>query len=122
MERNSILVVDDRPTMAVLSSIMGQESYEYFFAEKGLIAIPIVTKRSVDLVFLDIVLPGESGLEVLREMKIMKPELPVIMVSPEENEEQMYQAFEGGAFSFLVKPIDPVGLRWVAKKALGFVH
>jgi DNA-binding NtrC family response regulator len=118
VERHSILVVDDRPTLWVLSSIIGHDGYEFFFAEKGPVAIPIIASRSVDLVFLDVALPGQDGIDVLVEMKRVRPDVPVIMVSPTEDERQMYRAFENGAFSFLVKPIDPAGLRWVAGKAL----
>ena len=118
MDKHSILVVDDRPTLAVLSSIMSREGYEFFFAENGPMAIPIVASRSVDLVFLNVALLGENGIDVLVEMKRVKPDIPVIMVSPREDERRMHQAFENGAFSFLVKPIDPIGLKCVARKAL----
>ena len=103
---NKILVIDDE--ISILDSLAGILSDEGFTpicvdsAEKGLKQIKT---EAVDLVLLDIWMPGMDGIEALKKIKDEYPELPVIMISGHGTIETAVQATKIGAFDFIEKPL-----------------
>jgi len=77
-----ILLVDDEESIYILyRQILEDEGYKVYSAFTGTDALQTVKSVSPDLVVLDIYMPGMSGIEVLREIKAMKPNMPVILFS-----------------------------------------
>jgi class 3 adenylate cyclase/CheY-like chemotaxis protein len=104
----TILVVDDVSTnVRVLGAILEPNGYKVVAATSGADALVAIRDIPVDLVLLDINMPGMNGLEVCRRLRAMDPErvLPIVMVTAGA-EESTGTAIEAGADDFLVRPFD----------------
>lgn len=100
-----ILVVDDEEGIReTLSEILEDENYDVIIASSGEEALEIFKKELPDLVFLDIWLPGIDGIETLKEMKSLKKDTPVIMISGHGSIELAVKAMQIGACDFIEKP------------------
>lgn len=111
----SILVVDDNEDIrGLLSLVLQKEGYEVFSAADGTEALEKIDKHTPDLVLLDVMMPGLSGLEVLsliRENKKSKiNEMPVMMITAKSTIDDIDAAVELGASSYIVKPFRPANL------------
>jgi CheY-like chemotaxis protein len=110
----SILVVDDEPDVPDLfrqrfRREARQGTYVLHFAASGEEALDqLATEIEPELVVIlsDINMPGMDGLELLREVKLRRPELPVMMVTAYGDEERRRRAAEYGAMEFVTKPVD----------------
>lgn len=101
-----ILVVDDEEGIReTLSEILEDEGYQVITASTGEEAINIFKTESPDLVFLDIWLPGMDGIETLKEIKNLRREVPVIMISGHGTIEIAIKAIQMGACDFIEKPL-----------------
>lgn len=101
-----ILVVDDEEGIReTLSEILEDEGYQVITASTGEEAINIFKMESPDLVFLDIWLPGMDGIETLKEIKNLRREVPVIMISGHGTIEIAIKAIQMGACDFIEKPL-----------------
>lgn len=102
-----ILIVDDEKSIREsLQMILEYEGYESLFAENGKKALQVVEEEPVDLVLLDIKMPGMDGLEVLVAIREMDTDLPVIMISGHGTIETAVESTKKGAYDFLEKPLD----------------
>lgn len=108
----SILIVDDEPDIADLfrqqfrrETRRGQ--YVLHFAGSGEEALHSLAEIHPELIVIlsDINMPGMDGLDLLREIKQLRPELPVLMVTAYGDDERRRRADELGANAFLVKPV-----------------
>ncbi len=103
-----VLVVDDQPAnIRLLEAILAPRGYEVATATSGEEALETISQRPVDLVLLDIVMPGLDGYEVCRRIRgqVDTAYLPVVMVTA-SGEEEKIKALEAGADDFLTKPIN----------------
>jgi len=101
-----ILVADDhtvvrRGVIDILAE--GFPGAEFGEADNGQQVLQLVRKQKWDVVVLDIVLPGRSGLEVLKDIKSSRPELPVIVLSVHPEEHYARRTLRAGAASYLTK-------------------
>ena len=120
MIQDTILIVDDdEPTSRSLEQSIGKSGYQIRLAPDGFVAIRIVQTELVHLVILDVNLPVRRGIVTLREIKQIKPQLPVIMMTANPSKEVMVEALEEGAYSFLQKPLDIFYLRKIIQELLG---
>jgi len=102
----SILVVDDEQSIREsLDGILGDEGFRCLFAENGERALTLLREDPVDLVLLDIWMPGMDGLEVLQLIKEFNAEQTVIMMSGHGTIETAVKATKLGAFDFIEKPL-----------------
>jgi DNA-binding NtrC family response regulator len=116
---NTVLVVDDE--LAVRESIrmiLEYEKYAVKFAKDGRAALETLGAGSVDLVLLDIKMPGMDGIEVLQEIRRQWPLVPVIMISGHGTGETASEAGRLGAYEFLPKPPDRDRLLILARNAI----
>jgi CheY-like chemotaxis protein len=110
----SILVVDDEPDVADLfrqrfRREARQGTYVLHFAASGEEALDQLSgeiRPELIVILSDINMPGMDGLELLREIKQRRPELPVMMVTAYGDGERRRRAAEYGAFEFVTKPVD----------------
>jgi len=103
--RKNILVVDDEPGMRALFSFMlGAKGYGVRTAGSGQEALQNVQSSPCDLVFLDVRMPYMDGLEILRALKQIRPNIPVIMMTGYAVEQLLDDAMREGAKGYLRKP------------------
>ncbi len=115
----TVLVVDDEKGVRdSLKMILSYANYGVELAEDGKKAISIIESQPVDVVLLDIKMPGTDGLEVLEVMKRQLPDLPVIIISGHGTIETAVEATKKGAFDFLPKPLDRDKLLITIRNAL----
>ena len=79
-------------------------------ASRGSEVIELITNSTFDLVLLDIAMPGQSGIEVLKQIKSLKPELPVLMLSIYPEEQYAIRALRAGSAGYLTKESAPAEL------------
>jgi DNA-binding NtrC family response regulator len=104
----TVLVVDDEKSIRdSIKMILEYEKYVVHFAENGAVGLESFRESAPDAVLLDIKMPsGMDGIEVLREMKQIRPEVPVVMISGHGTFETAVEATKLGAFDYLPKPLD----------------
>ena len=92
------------------------KNYDVVTASNGEDAIDLVEKGLFDIVFLDENMPGMSGLETLQEVKRIRPEVPVVMITKSEEEHIMEQAIGEKIADYLIKPVNPSQILLCLKK------
>ncbi|MDH3283767.1 MAG: sigma-54 dependent transcriptional regulator [Acidobacteriota bacterium] len=102
----SVLVVDDEEVILdVLGHLLGQRGgYDVHLATDGLEARQVIGRTPIDLVLLDLMLPGTDGLSLLRRFKSDDPDREVIMMTAHGSVETAVEAMKAGAFHYLTKP------------------
>lgn len=101
----TILVVDDEEIVRITTSEMLRSiGYEVLLAKNGKEALHVLSKNSVDLVVLDMIMPVMNGKEAFNEMHKLYPKLPVILSSGFSKEEDLLAVREKGLFGFIQKP------------------
>lgn len=102
-----VLVVDDEDGIRkVLKRMLEDAGYEVITAVNGNQALDLVPERNPDLVLLDVKMPGKSGLEVLQELRISHPDIPVIMSTALDDIKTVMKAIGEGAYGYLNKPFN----------------
>lgn len=120
MERNGkILWADDeidllKPHIMFLKA----KGYDVTTVNNGADALDSVSQSHFDLVILDENMPGLSGLETLSQIKQMRPDVPVIMITKSEEENIMNQAIGNKIADYLIKPVNPNQILMSLKKNL----
>jgi DNA-binding NtrC family response regulator len=103
----SILVIDDEAAIREsLEVLLTLEGYAVTLAADGEEGMKILDQDSFDLLLLDLALPGQSGLELLPQIKERHPELPVIMITAYGTVDNVVDAVRAGAENFVQKPWD----------------
>jgi len=112
-----ILWVDDEVELLTPYLIFLQgKGYEVTTMNNGQDAIDYCRTNAVDVVFLDEQMPGLSGIETLQEIKVLRPELPVVMITKSEEEQIMEQALGQQIADYLIKPVHPNQILMCLKK------
>jgi len=114
-----ILVVDDDNEMRDnIMEVLADEDFEIFSAEHGENALEQVKNNSFDLVLLDLLMPGISGMEVLPLIKRESPSTQVIMVTAFSTVDNAVEAMRKGADDYITKPFKINDLRMTVRKCL----
>src|SRR5690606_18779443 len=119
MQRYSILWADDeidllKPHILFLE----QRGYDITPVNNGSDAVELSDEKHFDVVFLDENMPGMSGLEALTQIKTNKPNLPVVMITKNEEEQIMEEAIGSKIADYLIKPLNPSPILLSAKTTL----
>jgi two-component system response regulator AtoC len=115
----SILIVDDEIlTLNNLKKTLEKEDYEVLVTNSGETALEIFEKYKPQLVLLDLMLPGISGIEVLKHIKEIERETIVIMMSAYEILEKAVESMKLGAYDYLLKPFKINDLKNAIRRAL----
>jgi two-component system OmpR family response regulator len=100
-----ILIVDDHPEIRELvGRIYENEGYRVSTAEGGETMWAVLEVSEIDLVILDLMLPGKDGLTLCREIRVSRPALPIIMLTAKGEEIDRVVGLELGADDYIVKP------------------
>ena len=106
-EKKRILLVEDDATISDLVAYnLRQAGYEVLQEHNGRSGLDAALTSEVDLVLMDLMLPGLDGMTASREIVRRKPELPVIMLTARSERETVLQGFEYGADDYITKPFD----------------
>jgi signal transduction histidine kinase len=114
-----ILVAEDDPAVrAVIESILDTAGYRVVAVESGEAACEIAAREPVDLVLLDVVMPGMTGREALERIRLVRPGARFILSSGYTAQTDTSDPFDAGATTLLEKPYDPDRLLRAVRRAL----
>jgi CheY-like chemotaxis protein len=117
MSLGRILVIDDESQIAMARVLMSL-GYESTCVPDGVQGLRRVASYRPDVVLLDCRLPGMTGLDVLAVLRRQHPELPVVLVSADDDPRTAAKALELGAVDYLHKPVDVAVLRQALQAAM----
>ena len=118
MAKGRILVIDDEPQVGMIfSKVLQAAGYEVVAAETGEEGLKKLDTKP-DVVFLDIKLPGIDGIETLRRMRKITPDIPVVMMTAYQTVDTAVESMRLGACDYLIKPLDNNRIKEVVKHAL----
>ena len=104
----SILIIDDELTLRqTLARILQRAGFEATTAESGEQGLAFLETTTFDLIYLDIRMPGFSGLEVLKLIHSSHPNIPVVLFTAQPDLNSAMQALRSGAADYLLKPLKP---------------
>lgn len=106
MRRPVVLLVDDDPQVTETLKFVLSEYYEPVSAANGADALSIIKSIQVDIVLMDLTLPGMGGLEVLKLIKEYDSSIGVVMLSASDSAQQAVSALKLGAYDYITKPFD----------------
>lgn len=105
--KSVVLVVDDDPAILRLNKLeLSGQGFSVLTAEDGEEALAIAEQHRPDIVVLDIIMPNISGLEVMRRLR-ERTNIPVVLLSAKNHDEDIVSGLEMGADDYLVKPFNP---------------
>src|SRR5208282_3335420 len=120
MKKLKILVVDDKKVIGDFFNLtMGYYGHQITVVHNLPHTLEAVKHHQFDIAFMDIMMPGQDGVEVLKEVKAIAPGLPVVMMSGYSLDEKRQQAGLLGAVDYLKKPFEVDDIRRVVKEAIG---
>ena len=123
MARSTILVIDDEPNiLTTVRRSLEIEGYKVEVAGNAALGLGKVADGDIDLVLLDVMMPGETGLEVLPKIRVASPETVVVMMSGNATIETAVQATKAGAHDFVEKPLSGDKLLLTVQNALQFAR
>ena len=119
-QQKTILIIDDEPEIRnLMEEILSEEGYKTLSAESAQRAEHIITNDQIDLVYLDIWMPGTDGVDLLKKWtKTNNPNAPIIMISGHATVKTAVETTRLGAFDFIEKPLSIEKLLTSAEKAL----
>ena len=106
MKIRVLLVDDEKEFVEVLGERLETRDFKILQAFSGDEALAQIAQNEVDVVVLDVLMPGRGGVETLREIKQLKPILEVIMLTGNATVQSAVEGMKLGAFDYLMKPTD----------------
>jgi DNA-binding NtrC family response regulator len=114
-----ILIVDDEEVLRdVLDVVLRREGFDIVLAASGEEALSKLDGEEIDLIILDVMLPGISGIDTLRAIRISNPALPVIVITAFSSIDGAIEAMKQGAFHYIPKPFKNEEVVITVNKAL----
>ena len=106
MKYKILIIEDESQIRDVVGKYLKKEGYEIYLAENGIEGLATFSKFSPHLVVLDVMMPGISGFDVLKEVRLFS-EVPVIMLTAKQTENDRIEGFDLGADDYVPKPFSP---------------
>ena len=114
-----VLIVDDEEVLRdVLDAVLRREGFDIVTAASGEEALNVLDGEDIDLVILDVMLPGISGIDTMRAIRISNPTLPVIIITAFSSIDGAIDAMKQGAFHYIPKPFKNEEVVLTVNKAL----
>ena len=104
--KKTLLICDDEEGIRESLKLIFEKEYELLFATNGFEAIDRVKKNAIDIVIMDIKMPRMDGIETMRKLKEIKPDLKILVTSGYKSVETAKEAVSAGASDYMVKPFD----------------
>lgn len=102
-----ILVIEDEPKVAsFIKRGLEELLFQVDIAYDGFIGEKLATTRTYDIILLDIIIPVKNGIELCRQIKSLKPDVPVLMLTALGTTDDKVSGFEAGADDYLLKPFE----------------
>lgn len=120
MNRGTILVVDDKPSMVQMLQRLLADRHHVISAQSGEEAMVKVDVADVDVVVTDIKMPGMDGIALMKAVKARRPGAEVILMTAYASIQSVVDAMRAGAFDYLAKPFEPDDAVLKIERALGF--
>jgi two-component system phosphate regulon sensor histidine kinase PhoR len=120
-DQTNILVIDDEQIMRDgCQRILSKDGWSVLTAENGKKGLEEIQAQpeSIDVILLDLMMPGMSGMEALDHIRAINPNLLIIVITGYATVESAVEAMKKGAYDFIPKPFTPDQLRIVVKRAL----
>ncbi len=103
-----VLFVEDEESIRLsLKEAIGDEFHTFMTARDGEEGLRVFKSQSFDLVISDISMPGINGLDMVKEIKKYKEDMPIILLSAYSDTEKLLRAIDIGVTKYLIKPVDP---------------
>jgi two-component system, NtrC family, response regulator AtoC len=118
MKKRRILIVDDEPSVRESLRMVLKGRYDIVTAASGNAALELINGEPIDVVLLDILMPGPDGLEVLERIKDQAVTAPVIMLTATKTVKTAVSAMKLGAFDYVTKPFDVEELQLIVERAV----
>jgi two-component system, NtrC family, response regulator HydG len=114
-----ILIIDDEENIRyTFETFLSDEGYEVVTARDYYEALDLIDKSDFELIFADIILEGKTGIDILKKVKELKINCPVVMITGAPNIETSLDALRLGAFDYVLKPVRQETLLHITDKAL----
>ena len=115
----TILIVDDEKNYPlILSAVLEEEGYETLTANSGKNALDTLSHADVDLIITDMKMPEMDGIALLEHIKLIDPDIPVLIITAHGTVDKAVEAMEKGAYTYILKPFENEGLVIYVKKAM----
>jgi DNA-binding response OmpR family regulator len=101
-----LIVDDDKNTRRLYQAVLESEGYHVFPAENGNDALTVMEREHIDLVIVDIMMPGMDGYEFTKTIRETNDTLPILMVSAKQLPEDKKKGFMVGTDDYITKPVD----------------
>ena len=123
LEGMHILVVDDEKIIREgAERILKKEGWKTTIAESGEHGLELIKDNEFQILMLDLMMPGISGMEVLKNVREIQPGLLVIVITGYATIENAVEAMRNGAYDFIPKPFTPDQLRIVVRRAIDKIN
>ena len=114
-----VVIVDDEPRMAaVVAMALGRDGYDCEQCASAAAALEAIEARGADVVVSDLKMPEMDGIDLLRQLRVSRPALPVILLTAHGSVPSAVAAMREGAFDYVAKPFDNDELRALVARAL----
>jgi len=118
--RSTVLVVDDEEGVReLIADTLAGKQRDILTAQSGEEALEIIKKHAVDLVLLDLSMPGLNGVDTFREIHELRPGLPVVIVTGYPDSDLMARALQIGPFTMISKPVDTAQIQKTVDRIVG---
>lgn len=107
LSKKNVLIVDDVPdNIQIVMSILKEENYNLYFSTSGTKALQLINEYEYDLILLDIMMPGMSGIDVCRQIRKNEDlkDLPIIFLTAKTDIDSISEGFEVGGVDYITKP------------------
>lgn len=116
--KKHILICDDEEGVRESLNLILSNEYNLAFASNGKEALDYLKSNKTDLVIMDIKMPKKSGLETLKELRNINPDLKVIMVTGYRSVETAHEATKYNIYEYITKPFESSIVKDIVRKAL----
>ena len=117
-EEKAVLIVDDEAIVRESLWDWLKDTYQVATAETGEEALQLIEKKDFDILIVDVRLPGKSGIQVLKEVKEVKPYIKSIVITAYPSVDLAVEAMKLGAVDYLIKPVVPDDLEGLIRETL----
>jgi two-component system, OmpR family, response regulator len=108
MSKAKLLIVDDDPKIQkLMKQFLEQKEFTIFLAKDGPEMMSRLSEQSIDLIILDLMLPGDDGLTLCENLRLSGDQVPILMLTAIGEDEQRLKGFAVGADDYLTKPFNP---------------